>query len=91
LSEGAGYTVVIEDTAARAIRKLSADLQRRIMAKISSLGVNPRPSGSTKLTGKGNLYRVRVGDYRIVYEIRDDGKVVIVVIVGHRREVYRDM
>jgi len=52
---------------------------------------NPRPPGATKLEGGGELYRIRSGDYRIIYQIRDDRLVVLVVIVGHRREVYRDL
>ena len=50
---------------------------------------NPRPQGSKKLGGEDGLYRIRVGDYRIVYAIRDDILVVLVVRIGHRSEVYR--
>jgi len=53
------------------------------------LANNPRPFGSDKLAGPEELYRVRVGDYRIVYQIQDEALLVLVVKIGHRREVYR--
>lgn len=53
------------------------------------LAENPRPIGSEKLTGSEDLHRIRVGDYRILYQIQDDALLVLVVKIGHRREVYR--
>ncbi len=64
-------------------------MQRRIAAAIDRLAVDPRPSGVRKLTGADNLWRIRVGDYRIVYEIEDDRLVVLIVRIGHRRDIYR--
>lgn len=64
-----------------------ADLER-IMEKIAALSRNPRPAGSEKLTGQ-DRYRIRQGDYRIVYSIEDDSLLVFVVKVGHRRSIYR--
>jgi mRNA interferase RelE/StbE len=58
-------------------------------AKILALGQNPRPQGAKKLRDRDNLLRVRVGDYRILYRVEDDRLVVLVVRIGHRREVYR--
>jgi mRNA interferase RelE/StbE len=63
-------------------------MQRRIVEKIEALADDPRPAGSVKLTGHG-AYRIRVGDYRVIYAVADDQLVVLVVEVGHRREVYR--
>ena len=56
-----------------------------------SLAENPRPEGMEKLTGRENRYRLRVGDYRIVYSIADEALIVMVIRIGHRREVYRGM
>jgi mRNA interferase RelE/StbE len=61
----------------------------RIGARIDSLSKNPRPSGSEKLQGADGLYRVRQGDYRIIYTIKDATLVVVVITIGNRREVYR--
>ena len=78
--------------ARRAVRSL-ADLQRRdqqrIRAAIDLLAENPRPPSCVALQGEAGVYRVRVGDYRIVYEVFDRVLVVQVVRIGHRREVYR--
>ncbi len=56
---------------------------------MDALAANPRPKGVKKLTGLDNLYRIRAGDYRIVYQIRDDRLIVLVVRIGHRKDVYR--
>jgi len=61
----------------------------RLIEKIKSLATQPRPSGSEKLAGRPNLYRVRQGNYRVVYSVDDQSSVVDVVKVGHRRDVYR--
>jgi mRNA interferase RelE/StbE len=66
------YRVVVEDGAARAIRKLDRDVQRLVVARLERLAENPRPPGSKKLEGAEDLHRVRVGDHRIVYRIEDD-------------------
>jgi mRNA interferase RelE/StbE len=83
------YRVVVEDGAARAIRKLGRDAQRQVVAKLERLADNPRPPGSKKLEGTEDLHRVRVGDYRIVYRIEDQVLLVLVVRVAHRSDVYR--
>jgi mRNA interferase RelE/StbE len=70
------------------MESLPATLRLRIAAAILTLADNPRPRGCKKLTGQ-DLYRVRVGDYRVVYEIHDDVLVVLVVRVAHRREAYK--
>lgn len=83
------YNIEIAPAAERAIKRLPGDTQKRIIRAIVKLDVNPRPSGVRKLQGANDLYRYRVGDYRIVYQIQDEKLVVLVVRVAHRREVYR--
>jgi mRNA interferase RelE/StbE len=83
------YTIQITEAAEKMLKKLDRPVQTRIRQVIDSLAENPRPSGVKKLKDAGALYRVRVGDYRIVYEIRDRQLVVIIIRIGHRKEVYR--
>lgn len=80
------------ELARRAVKALTAlprGEQQRVRAAIDLLADNPRPPGCTKLTGEDDAYRVRVGVYRIVYEVLDNRLLVHVVRVGHRRDVYR--
>jgi len=72
----------------RAFRRLHGPTRDRIRAAIDSLSAEPRPHGATKLAGQDD-YRVRVGDYRVVYAVDDEKRIVIVAKVAHRREVYR--
>ena len=83
------YAVALERAAARFLLRLrDAKLKKRLDDAIEALSDDPRPNGCRKLAGTSDRYRVRVGDYRIVYRI-DDGKVtVLVLVIGHRREVY---
>ena len=83
------YTIEIAPVAERKLKKLSADILKRIIKAILKLEQDPRPQGVKKLSGEDELYRIRVGDYRIVYQIRDNELTVLVVRVAHRREVYR--
>lgn len=83
------YEVQIARRAVRALAGLPRKEQQRIRAAIDLLADDPRPPTCSKLTGEVNAYRVRVGDYRIVYEILDARLVVHVVRIGHRRDVYR--
>ena len=64
-------------------------VRQRIVSRIQSLAANPRPSGCEKLSGQGDKYRAREGRYRVVYFIEDKGRLVYVVKVGHRKDVYR--
>ncbi|BAY60780.1 plasmid stabilization system [Calothrix brevissima NIES-22] len=84
------YEVKFTKGASKAFKKLSQELQDRIQPKIDNLAIEPRPSGVKKLKGEENTYRIRVGDYRIIYEIFDDVLLVSVVEVGHRSDVYKD-
>ena len=71
------------------MRKLTPDARRRIQAAIELLAESPRPPGAKKLSGGSGDWRVRTGDYRIIYEIHDARLMVLVVAVGHRRDIYR--
>lgn len=83
------YAISYVPSAAKAIRKLDWSTARRLLDAIEPLASDPRPSGCIQLKGGGGEFRIRVGDYRIVYDIQDDELVVLVLRVGHRREVYR--
>jgi len=82
------YQIEFAPHAYRQFKKLERDTQLVILSRIEALGQNPRPSGVKKLASVQNLYRIRVGDYRVVYEIRDRALIIVVVKVGHRRDVY---
>ena len=83
------YTVEFSRGADREFRKLSRQVQLRLRPRIESLSLNPRPAGSKKLAGSQNDWRIRIGDYRVVYEIHDRILFILVLRVAHRREVYR--
>ena len=84
----ASYKIVIKPSAVKELSKLPKKELRKVSEKIQSLAEDPRPMGCQKLSGQ-ERYRIRQGDYRIVYSIEDEIKIVRVVKVGHRREVYR--
>ena len=83
------YQLELTPSARRQFRRLAADIQKRLSPAIDRLAADPRPPDAVKLRGSDNRYRLRVGDYRILYELHDDRLVVLVVRIGHRREVYR--
>lgn len=83
------YTVELKPSAAKALEALPKPDQRRIAARIDALATDPRPGGAKKLEGEDDLYRIRVGDYRIVYQIQARRLIVLVVCIAHRRDVYR--
>jgi len=80
------YEIEYSAAAAKAIRRLPGNVQRRVVGKVEALAQNPRPHGAEKLAGH-EAYRLRVGDYRIIYAIADERLVVVIVDVGHRREI----
>jgi mRNA interferase RelE/StbE len=86
----ATFAIVFTERADRQFRKLERPVQQRLSGAIDGLRTDQRPPGSKRLTDAGDLWRIRVGAYRIVYTIVDDRLVVVVVKVGHRRSVYRD-
>ncbi len=71
-------------------KKLSQELQDRIQLKIDDLATEPRPNKVKKLQGEENTYRIRIGDYRVIYDIFDDILLVKIIDVGHRSKVYKD-
>jgi len=85
----ASYRVEISKSAAKDLRGLDRKWIPRIVASIESLESDARPSGCKKLVGSDHTYRIRIGDYRVVYDIHDDKLIVLVVRVRHRRDVYR--
>lgn len=84
------YQIEIKSKVAKQLKKLPNDIRDRINEKILELAENPRPSGVVKLEGSNDTYRIRVGSYRVLYDIFDDVLLISVIRVGHRREVYKD-
>jgi mRNA interferase RelE/StbE len=83
------YEVQLSAAAAREFRKLPTDVAKRLKPAILALADNPRPQGVVKLAGQENAWRIRSGDYRVLYQIHDRTLLVLVVEIAHRREVYR--
>ena len=83
------YRVRTSPDADKQLAKLDGSVRVRVAQKIDQLAENPRPQGCKKLKGDDNLWRVRVGDYRIVFSIHDDVLLVLIIRIAHRREVYR--
>ncbi len=84
----ASYSLEIKRSAAKELAQLPSKDRGRVVARIQALAKDPRPVGAEKLSGQ-ERYRVRQGDYRILYEIEDQILRIIVVKIGHRRDVYR--
>jgi mRNA interferase RelE/StbE len=82
------YRLILPKSAQKELDRLPAEMSGRILAALAELETQPRPAGCKKLRGE-NAWRIRVGNYRVIYEIHDKVLQVIVVTVGHRREVYR--
>jgi mRNA interferase RelE/StbE len=82
------YEVRLAPAAVRQLRKLDPPGRRRVQAAIDLLAEDPRPPGARQLVGGAGEWRVRTGDFRIIYDIRDGELLVLVVTVGHRRDVH---
>ena len=82
------YVASVAPAAARQLRKFDPQIRRRVQAAIDLLESNPRPPAAIQLVGGSGEWRVRTGDYRIIYEIHDGKLVVLVLRVGHRRDIY---
>ena len=82
------YAVALAPAAWRQVRRRPREVQVKLTAAIEDLGTNPRPRGVVKLEATLHLYRVRVGDYRVIYQISDREASVLVVKIGHRGSVY---
>ena len=85
----ASYRIEWKRSAAKELQSLPAAMIRRIVEAVTPLADNPFPHGATKLVGSEQTYRIRVGDYRIVYSVYQSALIVEIVRVAHRREVYR--
>lgn len=83
------YTIEIQSKAKRQLKTFEKQTQERISKAIDQLAGNPRPNNSKALKGFTGIWRLRVGDYRVIYAIRESELVVLIVEIGHRREVYR--
>jgi mRNA interferase RelE/StbE len=83
------YQIEVTRAAQRDLARLPKSVFKRVDAKIQSLSEDPHPGGSKKL--EDNLFRVRVGDYRIIYQVISDRIVIVIIRVRHRREVYRGL
>ena len=87
----ADYSISLARSARKELERLPDDIADRILAKVETLAGAPRPVGVIKLHGQKNLWRLRVGDYRVIYSIDDFSKAVDVSVIRHRRDVYRDL
>lgn len=87
--EARTYRIVFAPRADRDFRALTPDVQRRLRPRIDALARNPRPRGVTTLSGGKGLLRLRVGDYRIIYQVQGHTLTILILKIGHRREIYR--
>ena len=85
----ARYNLAISRTAEKQLRRLRAEDRRRVARAMLALGVEPHPSGSRKLTGYDDVFRIRVGVYRIIYSVSGRTLVIIILKIGHRKGIYR--
>ncbi len=83
------YRVELVPSAARAFRKLDRRTQLRVEGKIDSLADDPRPPGVKLLSSEERIYRVRAGDFRILYQVNDKVLTILVIAIGHRRDIYK--
>jgi mRNA interferase RelE/StbE len=83
------YEVYLERSAENDLKRLPTSIFHRIISQIKALAESPRPSGCRKISGSKNDWRIRIGDYRIIYEIDEKAKSARIMRVRHRREVYR--
>jgi mRNA interferase RelE/StbE len=84
----ADYSITLARSARKELESLNSSLVQRIFPKIEALAIEPRPKGCRKLRGEKNLWRIRVGEYRVIYAIYDDNRVVDVIAVRHRSAAY---
>lgn len=82
------YEVILPKSVQKELNQLPDEITRRILTRLATLETTPRPADAKKLKGR-DAWRIRVGDYRVIYEIRDQVLQIIVIAAGHRREIYR--
>lgn len=80
--------ILFSRSAEKELRQVPSDSLRKVLSKIEALSKDPRPSGCQLLKGDDRYYRIRHGEYGVIYEVADDAQVVMVIKIGHRREVY---
>ncbi|MGI8679546.1 MAG: type II toxin-antitoxin system RelE family toxin [Jatrophihabitans sp.] len=85
------YTIEWKPSARKEVRKLDPTIRRRLIEAVTALGGEPRPPGSVTLTGSPGWRRIRIGGYRVIYDVRDDALVVLVLRAGPRGSVYRHL
>lgn len=83
------FAVVFKPAAVRDLRKLPEDIRRRVAARIDALATDPRPAGAEPLKGEPDYFRLRIRDYRILYQVERKAHAVLIARIRHRREVYR--
>ena len=84
------YTIEYTKSVEKDLRKLPSTQLKGIIAKICALATNPHPEGSVKLRGSSDLFRIRHADYRVIYQVQSKKLILLVIKIGHRREVYRE-
>lgn len=85
------YRIEFAQAASRALKRLDERARRRILAVVAALADQPRPPGTEMPSSSEGLFRIRIGSYRVIYVIEDDRLLVLVGLVGHRREIYRKL
>ncbi len=85
------YRIEIKRSAAKALKKIPKHDQKRISEKIDNLAENPPNPDTTKMKGNNPFHKIRIGDYRIVYEIQDDVLLILIIKIGHRKDIYRNL
>jgi mRNA interferase RelE/StbE len=85
------YRIELTRDAVRALAKLDKPVRRRLQSAIDKLADDPRPAGMIPLRGAPGAFRIRVGDYRVIYVLHDDRLLIVVIDLGHRRDVYRSV
>lgn len=85
------YAIEYDPKALKELAKLDKSVARRVVKAVNALGLAPRPNGARPLVGYSNLWRIRVGDYRVVYTVKDTELVVLALRVAHRSSVYRSL
>jgi len=83
------YSVAISRTAERQLKRLPRADRERVARTVAKLAIDPRPAGARELTGYEDVFRVRTGRYRVIYSVEDTSLVVLVLKIGHRKDVYR--
>ena len=87
----AQYVIKFDKRFIKLLEKIPVQFRTKIKEAIEELKSNPRPQGFIKLKGQNNLNRIRIGDYRVVYEIHDNILIILLIIIGHRKDVYKDL